>query len=141
MIDNDTKILVLCTGNSCRSQIAEGCLRHFLIKAGLAKAAGAVRSGGLTPHGLNPKAVEVMAEIGIDISGNTSDKLTDFLDTEFTYIITVCDNAAKHCPVFPGKGTRLHWPFEDPAGLRVNKFREVRDQIREKVKDWVGLNT
>ncbi len=81
-----------------------------------------------------------MAEIGIDISGNTSDNLTQYLDIEFAYIITVCGNAAEHCPVFPGEGTRLHWPFEDPAGQKIKKFREVRDLIDEKVRSWVVEN-
>ncbi len=138
MINDTTRILVLCTGNSCRSQMAEGLFRTELAGRGLAKAAAAVRSAGIEPHGVNPIAVSVMAEIGIDISSHTSKDLRQFLGDTFDYIITVCDNAAERCPVFPGGGERLHWPFPDPAGGTVEQFRSVRDAIRQKVAAWVA---
>lgn len=135
------KILVLCTGNSCRSQIAEGYFWHFL-KAGRKK--HTIVSAGLEAHGLNPRAVIVMREAGIDISSQKSKRLVEFLDEEFDFIVTVCDNAAENCPVFPGRATRLHWPFDDPAKAEgdeeqiLEKFRQVRDQIEKKVKSWLS---
>ena len=144
MISNGTRILVLCTGNSCRSQMAEGFFRRRLEEAGFREAT--VRSAGLEPHGLNPRAVIVMKEAGIDISGQRSTSLEEYLSDEFDFVITVCDNAAEHCPVFPGKGERLHWPFEDPAGATgseseiLDKFREVRDLIDARIKNWVAVN-
>ena len=131
------KILVLCTGNSCRSQMAEGFFRHYLPKS------DTIRSAGITTHGVNPGAVKVMAEIGIDISGHTSNNLNEYIKDEFDYIITVCDNAANHCPVFPGAGQRLHWPFDDPAGAVgtdeeiLDEFRRVRDEIGIKITAWL----
>ena len=131
------RILVLCTGNSCRSQMAEGFLRARL------RDSDHVVSAGLEPQGVNPRAVKVMSEVGIDLSGHTSSHVDDYLDRQFDYIITVCDNAAANCPVFPGGGTRLHWPFDDPAQATgndeeiVDVFRRVRDEIEAKVKDWI----
>lgn len=124
-------ILILCTGNSCRSQMAEGILR---------RAAGDlldVQSAGSAPAGfVHPKAVAVMQEIGIDLSGNTSKHLNEFLGREIAAVITVCGNADQACPVFPGRVARYHWGFDDPAHASgteeeiLNEFRRVRDQIR-----------
>jgi len=144
VINDDTRILVLCTGNSCRSQMAEGFLRHYLGQLGLPKAAASVRSAGLEPHGLNPAAVVVMAESGVDISHHRSTALKEYLGDTFDYVITVCDNAAARCPSFPGSGIRLHWPFEDPAGATgpetevLGVFRRVRDQIATRTKAWLS---
>ena len=147
MINDETRILVLCTGNSCRSQMAEGFLRHYLYELGFAKAAAAVCSAGLEPHGLNPTAVAVMAELGVDISHHRSTDLKEYLGDRFDYIITVCDRAAARCPSFPGSGIRLHWPFEDPAGATgaeaetLGVFRRVRDQIAIRTKAWLSAET
>ena len=132
------RILVLCTGNSCRSQMAEGFFRHYGLDRVM------VRSAGLEPHGVNPNAVRVMAEVGIDISGHTSEHLNTYLNDGFDYVITVCDNAAANCPVFPGGGKRLHWPFDDPAGAVgsddevLAEFRRVRDAIGRRIQSWLG---
>jgi arsenate reductase (thioredoxin) len=134
------KILILCTGNSCRSQVAEGFVRHFL------KGQGEVCSAGLEPKGVHPFAIRVMGEIGIDISKQTSNHVSEYIDRQFDYVITVCDNAAEKCPVFTGESKRLHWPFDDPAVVTgtdmemLVAFRRIRDQIGEKVKEWVGEN-
>ncbi len=132
------RIIVICTGNSCRSQMAEGFFRLLggdnII----------VRSAGVSPGGVNPRAVEAMQEVGIDISGHTSDSLTDYLNESFDYVITVCDNAQKNCPVFPGGGKHIHWPFEDPHDATgtdddvMGIFRKVRDQIQTKVQAWLA---
>jgi len=143
MLNDDTRILILCTGNSCRSQMAEGFARQFLIERELHNAAAAVRSAGVETHGLNPKAVKVMAEVGVDISGHKSTNLREYLNDRFDFVITVCDNAARNCPVFPGKGERLHWPFQDPASATgseeeiLGEFRKVRDQIKQQVGNWL----
>ena len=137
------KILVLCTGNSCRSQMAEGFFREYFEKAGDTESALSVRSAGLEPHGVNPRAIEAMAEVGIDISEHTSNHLKDYLGEDFEYIITVCDNAAANCPTFPGEGKRLHWPFDDPASAAgtddeiLAEFRRVRDEIGVKIISWL----
>ena len=139
------KILVLCTGNSCRSQIAEGLFRKYLRERGFDKAAAGIRSAGLEPGTVNPFAVRVMEEIGIDISHHTSKHLDRFINDEFDFIITVCDNAAERCPVFPGGGLRFHWPFDDPAKATgseeeiLNEFRRVRNEIDEKISHWLSL--
>lgn len=124
-------ILILCTGNSCRSHLAEGILRH---------AAGDlvdVHSAGSKPAGyVHPKAIEVMKEIGIDISGHTSKHMSEFLDKKITTVITVCGNADQACPMFPGQVNRYHWGFDDPAHAKgtdeevLAVFRRVRDQIK-----------
>lgn len=144
MISDETRILVLCTGNSCRSQMAEGFLRHHLSRLGFETAAAAVRSAGLETHGLNPLAVKVMDESDGDISGHRSELLELYLNDRFDYVITVCGHAAKHCPTFPGPATRLHWPFDDPAQATgseseiLDEFRRVRDQIEKKVVAWLS---
>ncbi|WP_129716037.1 arsenate reductase ArsC [Pedobacter sp. SYP-B3415] len=124
------KILVLCTGNSCRSQIAEGYLRHF----GGDRAE--IYSAGIEAHGVNPKAVQVMAEDHIDISGHTSNHVDDYASINFDAVITVCDNANEACPAFPAKADRYHQSFPDPAKATgtpeevMNEFRKVRDVIK-----------
>lgn len=124
-------VLILCTGNSCRSHLAEGILRA---------AAGdliEVASAGSKPAGyVHPKSIEVMKEIGIDISGHTSKHLEEFLNHPVDTVITVCGNADQSCPMFPGQLNRFHWGFDDPAHATgteeeiLNEFRRVRDQIR-----------
>jgi arsenate reductase len=124
------KILVLCTGNSCRSQIAEGYLRHF------GGDQVAVYSAGVETHGVNPRAVETMKADGIDISGHTSNHLTEYLQIPFDLILTVCDHAQEACPVFPGHAKKIHHNFPDPAKATGTEeeirasFRQVRDQLK-----------
>lgn len=125
------KILVLCTGNSCRSQIAEGYLKYF------AKDKAEIYSAGIETHGLNPKAIETMSEDGIDISNHTSNNINEYQHIEFDYVITVCDHAKENCPYFPSKSERLHQNFQDPAKASgtedevKQEFRKVRDQIKK----------
>lgn len=132
------KILVLCTGNSCRSQMAEGWLRKFLTDQ------DEIFSAGLETHGVNLNAIKAMAEAGVDISGHTSNNLTEYIDQQFDYVITVCDNAAKNCPIFQGQTEIIHWPFDDPAGATgspeeiASEFRRVRDEIRAAVETWIA---
>lgn len=134
------KVLVLCTGNSCRSQMAHGWLKHF------ADDKVDIYSAGLETHGVNPKAIEVMAESMIDISGHTSDNLEKYVDLKFDHIITVCDNANENCPYFPGEANRLHYNFPDPAKASgtekevMDEFRKVRDMIRDYCEEFVNLN-
>lgn len=132
------KVLFLCTGNSCRSQMAEAWLRE------LDGDAFEVYSAGLEPHGVNPFTISVMEELGIDMSEHRSKHLDEFIGKmTFDYLITVCGNADERCPFFPGIGTRLHWPFEDPAAFvgpddeRLTAFRDVRDQIKAKIESWL----
>lgn len=125
------RILVLCTHNSSRSQMAEAALRRRF------GAAAEVFSAGTEPRGVHPLAARTMAEAGYDLSGHTSDLLDKYLEVPFDYVITVCDSAAEACPVFPGGGTRLHVPFPDPSAAsgaeaeRLDAFRRVRDAILE----------
>lgn len=134
------RVLVICTGNSCRSQMAEGFFRYH----GGEKVE--VFSAGVAPIGVDERAIAVMGEIGIDISGHTSNFLKEYLRDTFDYVITVCDSAAERCPTFPGETTRLHWPFEDPyfaEGTReqeLARFRSVRDKIGRQVKSWLSEN-
>jgi len=127
------KIIVLCTGNSCRSQIAEGYFRH---QAG---DRFDVASAGLEPGFVHPKAIQVMQEDGIDISNHISKNVNQYTGEKFDYIITVCENAKERCPYFPGSAERIHWSFEDPAVAKGTEeeilavFRKVRDQIKEKI--------
>ncbi|WP_306568419.1 arsenate reductase ArsC [Flavobacterium lindanitolerans] len=114
------KILVLCTGNSCRSQIAEGYLRYF------AGDKAEVYSAGVETHGVNPKAIATMAEDGIDISGHTSNNITEYQGIDFDYVITVCDNAKERCPFFPSKAQKFHENFTDPARQLVRKKRSMK---------------
>jgi arsenate reductase len=129
--DNKPNVLILCTGNSCRSHMAEGILRH---------AAGdlfTVHSAGSKPAGyVHPKAIQALSEIGIDISGHTSKHMNEFLSGNIATVITVCGNADQACPMFPGQVNRYHWGFDDPAHATgteqeiMNEFRRVRDQIK-----------
>jgi arsenate reductase len=132
------KILILCTGNSCRSQIAHGYLQHFGGEQ------VEVYSAGIETHGVNPRAIATMQEDGIDISHHTSNHLNEYLHLPFDYIITVCDHAQEKCPVFPGHATRLHHNFPDPAkatgteGEIRQKFREVRQEIKEYCEKFIA---
>lgn len=131
------RVLILCTGNSARSQMAEGLLRH------LGGPAFEVHSAGTRPSQVRPEAIEAMKEIGIDISDHRSKSVDEFAGQEFDDVITVCDNARESCPVFPGKTERIHWGFEDPAAVegdwetRLASFRKVRDEIHEKFRGFV----
>lgn len=133
------RVLILCTGNSARSQMAEGLLRH------LAGERFEVYSAGTKPSVVNPYAISAMNEVGIDISSHRSKHLSEFLGRPFDYVITVCDNAAETCPIFPGKATRIHWSFPDPAvaqGTEDEKravFREVRDSIKRRLSEWAAV--
>ena len=131
------KVLFVCTGNSARSQMAEGLLRH----AGANRFS--VSSAGTSPTHVRPEAVAVMQEVGIDISNHRSKGVDEFAGQEFDYIITVCDNANETCPVFPGKAERLHWSFRDPAAVegsdeqRQAAFRKVRNEIRTRIGQFL----
>ena len=124
------RVLILCTGNSARSQMAEGLLRHD------AGGRFEVASAGTDPSRVRPEAVEVMKEIGVDISNHRSKSVDEFVSQDFDYVLTVCDQAKQSCPIYPGHGRRLHRSFEDPAAVqgsdeeRLSAFRKVRDQIR-----------
>jgi arsenate reductase len=131
------RVLILCTGNSARSQMAEGLLREF----GGNKFT--VESAGVAPSSVRREAVEAMREIGVDISGHRSKSIDEFRDCNFDFIITVCDNAKETCPVFPGGATRIHQNFTDPPPetfgdyqSRLKVFREVRDELREWINDF-----
>jgi arsenate reductase len=134
------RVLFLCTGNSARSQMAEGLLRH------MAGDRFDVTSAGVAPTAVRPAAIEVMRELGIDISSQRSKSVDDFVGSEFDYVITVCDNANEQCPVFPGRTNRLHWSFDDPAAAqgdelaRLAVFRRVRDEIHERLQEFVADN-
>ena len=133
-------ILVLCTGNSCRSQIAEGYLRHF------AGEKAEIYSAGIETHGVNPRAISIMKEDGIDISKHTSNNIDEYLDIDFDFVITVCDNAKEHCPVFPTKAKKFHYNFPDPAKSKgteeevLEEFRQVRQMIKDYSKQFVSDN-
>lgn len=128
-----SKILFLCTGNSCRSQMAEGWVRHLLGDE------LEPYSAGVEKHGLNPHAVRVMQEVGVDISSHRSQTLADLADPRFDYVVTVCDSARESCPVFPGEALQFHVGFDDPPSLAadagdeeeaLSHYRRVRDEIR-----------
>ena len=131
------RILILCTGNSARSQMAEGLMRDA------SRGRFAVFSAGTKPSIVRPEAVAVMRELRIDLSGHRSKSVDEFTAQQFDYVITVCDNARDACPVFPGDSHRLHWPFEDPAAVegtenqRLDAFRKVRDQIRTQIQEFM----
>jgi arsenate reductase len=135
-----TRVLFLCTGNSARSQMAEAFLRKYggeRLK---------VYSAGLEPKGINPFTVRVMEEIGIPLTGQSSKDVREYMGKlHFGYLITVCANAEERCPTtFPGVSQRMHWAFDDPAAIegsdeeRLAKFREVRDQIDRRIREWLG---
>jgi arsenate reductase (thioredoxin) len=133
-------ILVLCTGNSCRSQIAEGYLRHFAANK------ANIYSAGIETHGVNPKAVATMQADGIDISGQTSNNVDEYKNIDFDFVITVCDNALERCPYFPGTAQKSHYNFPDPAKATgtheeiMQQFEVVRDQIKIYCRDFVTNN-
>jgi arsenate reductase (thioredoxin) len=131
------RVLILCTGNSARSQMAEGLLRHD------AGDRFEVASAGTHPSRVRPEAIAVMREIGIDISGQRSKSVDEFAARDFDYVLTVCDSARESCPIYPGHGRRIHHSFEDPAavegtaGERVEAFQKVRDDIRQYLREFV----
>ncbi|HYJ85798.1 MAG TPA: arsenate reductase ArsC [Pyrinomonadaceae bacterium] len=131
------RVLILCTGNSARSQMAEGLLRD------MAGERFEVVSAGVSPTHVRPEAIEVMREIGIDISGHRSKSIDEFSGHEFDYVITVCDNANQECPIFPSKTERIHWSIEDPAAVegeeqvRLAAFRSVRDELSDRLRTLV----
>jgi arsenate reductase len=137
MTEIKKKVLFLCTGNSARSQIAEGLMKS------MGGEQWEVKSAGILPSYVHPLAIQVMDEVGIDISKQTSKSQDQFLQEEFDYIITLCDHAAIACPNFPGQGNRLHWPIEDPTMAigtmdgRVAVFRRARDEIRTRVERFL----
>lgn len=130
------RVLILCTGNSARSQMAEGLLRHD------GGARFEVHSAGTHPSRVNPLAIEAMQELGIDIGNQWSKSVDDFAGQRFDYVITVCDRANEECPIFPEGTRRIHWGFEDPAAVddtpeaRLAVFRSVRDKIRQRLKSF-----
>ena len=137
-MNEKTRVLILCTGNSARSQMAEGLLRHD------GGTGFEVESAGTKPSTVRPEAIEAMKELGIDISSHRSKSVDEFAGQEFDYVVTVCDNAKESCPVFPGKTERIHWSFEDPAAVegewetRLAAFRRIRDEIRVKFRSLVA---
>lgn len=130
------RVLILCTGNSARSQMAEGLLRH------IAGDRFEVFSAGVEPSRVRPEAIEALREVGVDISGQRSKSVDAFAGQQFDYVITVCDNARERCPVFPSKTERLHWSFDDPAAAqgdeaaRLAVFRRVRDEIENHLREF-----
>jgi len=134
------KVLVLCTGNSCRSQMAEGYLKHF------AGNKAEIYSAGIEAHGVNPKAIGIMKEDGIDISEQTSNKVDEYRNIEFNFVITVCDHAKEQCPVFPSTAKTFHKNFLDPAKATGteqeinNEFRQIRNQIKDYCRKFVAEN-
>lgn len=124
------KVLVLCTGNSCRSQLAEGYLRHY------AGDKAEIYSAGVETHGVNPRAIAIMAEHGIDISSHTSNNIQEYANLQFDYVITVCDHAKERCPFFPATAQQFHHNFPDPAKATgteeeiMQQFRDVRELIK-----------
>lgn len=131
-------VLFLCTGNSARSQMAEGYLRH------LAGDRFEVASAGTQPTAVNPLAVAAMSEVGIDISAHTSKSADSLLGQHFAFLITVCDQASERCPIFPGAAQRHHWSLEDPAAATGNEaerlavFRRIRDEIGGRVREFLA---
>jgi arsenate reductase len=140
MSDKTRRVLILCTGNSARSQMAEGLLRHD----------GGnqfdVFSAGTEPSHVRPEAIEVMNEIGVDISNHRSKSVDEFAGQDFDYVITVCDNANANCPFFPGTPKRIHWSIDDPAAVSGEKdarlilFRRVRDELRERLREFISVS-
>jgi arsenate reductase (thioredoxin) len=134
------RVLILCTGNSARSQMAEGLLRHD------AGDRFEVASAGVNPSAVKPEAIQAMREIGIDIASHRSKSVDEFTKQRFDYVIAVCDNANEQCPLFPGGTKRIHWSFEDPAAApgdeqaRLAVFRRVRDEIRDRLKQFAMEN-
>ncbi len=133
-------ILVLCTGNSCRSQVAEGYLKHF------AGGKAEIYSAGIETHGVNPRTIETMKEDGIDISQHTSNSIDEYRNIDFDFVITVCDNAKERCPFFPTNAKKFHQNFSDPAKAAgtaqeiKEQFRQVRQQIKDYCEKFVADN-
>ena len=131
------RVLILCTGNSARSQMAEGLLRS------MAGDRFAVFSAGTKPSFVRPEAIVAMRELGVDLSSHRSKSVDEYRDASFDYVITVCDNANESCPLFAGKAERIHWSFEDPAAVegseetRLGSFRRIRDQIAVRLRSFV----
>ena len=136
MIKKD-KIIFICTGNACRSQIAEGLMRH------LASDRFEAYSAGTHPTKVHPAAITIMSEIGIDISFHTSDSISLFINKSMDIVVTVCENANKACPVFPGKVERIHWSVKDPfknwdsTTEDLVDFRKTRDELTERIKNLI----
>lgn len=136
------RVLILCTGNSCRSQMAEELWEK------LGEGEWEAESAGSKPSGyVHPLAIRAMGELGIELCGNTSKSLEQFRDQEFDLVVTVCDNAREACPVFPGAGVSLHWPFDDPADAtgtddeKLVVFRRVRDEIKTTIQNYLKTGT
>lgn len=131
------RVLILCTANSARSQMAEGLLRE------IAGDRLEIHSAGSQPSVVNPFAIAAMKRRGIDLSNHRSKHLNEFIDQSFDYVITVCDKAAQTCPVFPGKAERIHWGFPDPADAQgtgdeiLASFEQVRDDLEQTLREWV----
>lgn len=140
-MSNKKRVLILCTGNSARSQMAQGLLRHDSGER------FEVESAGVEASFVRPQAIKVMSELGIDITGHRSKSVDEFLGQEFDYVITVCDNANERCPVFPRKTKRIHWSFDDPAAATgeedviLETFRRVRDEIRERLRTFIQTSS
>jgi len=137
-LENKMRVLILCTGNSARSQMAEGLLRH------LGGTRYDVFSAGTKPVGVNPLAIEVMREKGIDISKQRSKSVAEFTGQKFATVVTVCDKAAEECPIFPGAPRRPHWSLPDPAAVsgtreeKLGAFRKVRDELERRIQSFVS---
>ena len=140
MVKKVKDILVLCTGNSCRSQMAEGYLRFF------SQEKATIYSAGIETHGVNPRAIQVMMEDGIDISSHTSNNINEYTEIDFDLILTVCNNAETNCPYFPSKALRFHYNFPDPAkaiGTEeeiMNEFRATRDLIKMYCEKFLKIH-
>jgi arsenate reductase len=134
------KILVLCTGNSCRSQIAHGYLSHFAVNNAL------IFSAGIETHGVNPRAIQIMKEDAVDISHHTSNNVEEYKNIPFDFVITVCDNAKESCPVFSSSAKKFHHNFPDPAKATgteeeiMQEFRRVRNLIKNYCQEFIQLN-
>lgn len=132
------KVLILCTGNSCRSQIAHGYLQHFAGEKAV------VYSAGVETHGVNPKAIAIMKEDGIDISAHTSNNVLEYQGIDFDFVITVCDNAKERCPFFPGRAQKFHYNFPDPAKATgteeeiIREFERVREMIKKYCLEFIS---
>jgi len=136
-MENKQKVLFVCTGNSCRSQIAEGLLRTIADRDFI------VFSAGSHPSRVHPNAIEVMKERKIDISNHTSDSIDQYFETRIDIVITVCDEAAQVCPVFPGDVQRIHWSIDDPfrgwdsGEAHLNNFRKTRDELEDRIQKFI----
>jgi len=138
-MNNRIRVLILCTGNSARSQMAEGLLRHYGGEA------FEVVSAGIDPSLVRPEAIEARREIEIDISSHRSKSIDEFIGQPFDYVITVCDNANQQCPIFPGASRRIHWSIKDPAAIegeaatKLAAFRIARDELRERLSEFIAV--